>query len=141
MSKRDRAPNPIVRKTPRGLSPVSSYDAELLLSAPVATEYDLVPRTKRSSPQNRLYWQTLAQVVRATGKWPTAAHLHHELKLVCGFKMSVVDWETGTVRQVVDSTAFDKMTNDEFNIYFEMAMAKLAEHLGFDPLAFAEAAA
>lgn len=138
--RRDKAPPPIVRKTARGLSPVHGRDAEILMSDPAGTEYDLVKRTKRSNPQNALYWSALTCVVRATDKWPTPEHLHHELKLVCGFKMTVVDWDTGRVTQAVDSTAFDAMTNDEFRVYFDRAMEKLAEHIGFDPLAFAEAA-
>lgn len=140
MAKHEKPPAPIVRKTARGLSPVSGWDAELIMSDVPGTEYDLVKRSKRSNPQNSLYWVTLANVCRATGKWPTPAHLHHELKLVCGFKMTVVDWETGEVSQAVDSTAFDAMTADEFRVYFDMAMEKLAEHVGFDPLAYGVAA-
>lgn len=136
MAKRDKMSPPIVTKTARGLSAVSAFDAERIMGDPAGTEYDLVKRSKRSNPQNGLYWQTLTQVVRATGKWPTAEHLHHELKLVCGYRMTVVDWETGEVSQAVDSTAFDAMSADEFRTYFDLAMAKLAEHVGFDPLAF-----
>lgn len=141
MAKREKAPPPIVRKTQRGIAPVSGYEAERLMADPVGTEYDLVKRSRRSNPQNGLYWQILSQVVRATGKWPTKEHLHHELKIVCGFRMTVVDWETGEATQAVDSTAFDEMKPDEFNRYFELAMAKLADHLGFDPLSFSEYAA
>ena len=140
MAHRDKPPAPIVRKSPRGLSPVTGWDAELILADAPGTEYDLVKRSKRSNPQNSLYWVTLGNVCRATGKWPTAAHLHHELKLVCGFKMTVVDWETGEVSQAVDSTAFDAMSADEFRVYFDAAMEKLAEHIGFDPLAYGVAA-
>jgi hypothetical protein len=136
MTKRDKISPPIVAKTARGLSAVSGFDAERIMSDPAGTEYDLVKRTKRSNPQNSLYWQTLTQVVRATGKWPSAEHLHHELKLVCGYRMTIVDWDTGEVSQAVDSTAFDNMSADQFRTYFDLAMAKLAEHVGFDPLAF-----
>jgi len=140
MAKHEKPPAPIVRTTARGLSPVSGWDAELILSDNLGAEYDLVKRSKRSNPQNSLYWVTLANVCRATNKWPTPAHLHHELKLVCGFKMTVVDWDTGEVSPAVDSTAFDAMSADEFRTYFDMAMEKLAEHVGFDPLAYRVAA-
>ena len=136
MSRRDKAPPPIVRKTLRGLSAVSAFDAEQFVNDPVGTEYDLVKRTKRSNPQNSLYWSTLTRVVIATGKWPSAEHLHHELKLICGYRMTVVDWKTGEVSQAVDSTAFDQMSADEFRAYFDLAMQNLAEHVGFDPLGF-----
>lgn len=138
--KRDKPPHIIVRKTPRGLSPVAAFFAEGLMSAPIGTEYDLVPRTKRSNPHHAKYWATLGDVVRATGQWPTAAHLHDELKLACGYMRKVPDWQTGRVLEIVDSIAFDKMTQAEFNDYFTAAMAKLTEHVGFDPLAYGVAA-
>ena len=141
MTKRDKRPAPIVRKEQRGLSPVAPFYAEQIIADPVGTEYDLVKRSKRSNPQNGLYWSTLSHVVKATGKWPTPEHLHHELKLVCGFKFTVVDWETGEASVAVDSTAFDAMSADEFRVYFDTAMEKLAEHLGFDPLAYLPRAA
>jgi len=141
MSKRDKRPAPIVRKEARGLSPVSAFFAEMVMDDPVGTEYDLVKRTKRSNPQNGLYWSILGHVVSATGKWPTAEHLHHELKLVTGFSIKVVNWDTGEVGVAVDSTAFDKMTADEFRVYFDFAMERLAQHLGFDPMAYMPRAA
>ena len=140
MAKRDKAPAPIVRKTGRGLAPVAQFFAEQILADPLGTEYDLVKRTKRSNPQNALYWVTLSEVVAATGKWPTAEHLHDDLKMVCGFVRNSVDWSTGEVRHVPDSTAFNAMNADEFRVYFDVAMAKLAEHIGYDPLAYRVAA-
>lgn len=136
MAKRDKAPAPVVRKTLRGLSAVSAFDAEHFECDPIGTEYDLVKRSVRSLPQHRLYWQALTRVSIATGKWPTAEHLHHELKLISGYRMTVVDWETGEISQAVDSIAFDAMNADEFKAYFDAAMPKLAEHVGFDPLGF-----
>jgi len=140
MAKRDKPPSAIVRKTARGLSPVAAFFAEQIMADPIGTEYDLVPRTKRSNPQNALYWVTLARVVRATGRWPTPAHLHHDLKLVCGYVYKTVTWETGEVVDVVDSTAFDAMNDAEYRAYFDLAMVKLGEHIGFDPLAYQEVA-
>ena len=55
--------------------------------------------------------------------------------------MTIVDWATGEVSTAVDSTAFDAMNQDEFKLYFQTAMEKLAEHIGYDPLAFYEGAA
>ena len=140
MTKRDKAPSPIVRKTERGISPVAASDAEQIMNDPFGTEYDLVKRTRRSLPQLRLYWSVLRNVVNATGKWPTAAHLHENLKIICGYTRPVVNWETGEVHQIIDSIAFDAMTADEFRTYFDLAMEKLSEHLGYDVLAFMEAA-
>ena len=36
--------------------------------------------------------------------------------------------------RVIDSISFDEMDQKEFNKYFEMAMAKLSEAIGYDPL-------
>lgn len=139
MSKEKR-PSILVTKTARGLSPVTAYDAELLFEATMGAEFELHPMTKRSHRQLRTYWLALKRVCQATGRWPTPAHLHDELKLVCGFKRQVVDMETGEVAVVVDSIAFDAMNHDEFKAYMDLAMEKLAEAIGYDPMAFLEAA-
>jgi len=36
--------------------------------------------------------------------------------------------------RVIDSISFDDMDQKEFNKYFEMAMEKLSEAIGYDPL-------
>lgn len=138
MAKRDKRPAPIVRKEMRGLSPVDAFFAEQIMSDPIGTEYDLVKRSKRSNPQNSLYWVTLDRVVKATDKWPSPEHLHDALKRVCGF-VTINHDLAGNEFITTDSTAFDAMTADEFRNYFDRAMEKLAEHLGFDPLAYAPA--
>lgn len=140
MTKRDKPPAPIVVKLQRGISPAAAFDAEQIMGDPLGTEYDLVKRSRRSMRHLRLYWSVLRNVVRATGKWPTEAHLHDELKIICGYVRPVVNWETGEVHRIIDSISFDSMTQDEFKAYFDLAMEKLSEHLGFDPIAYLEAA-
>ncbi len=132
-SRRDKPPAPIVTKTANGLKPVSGYDAERLDTEPIGAEFDLIKRSKRSNPQQGLYWRGLHLAVEATGNWPTASHLHEDLKLMCGFRRQAVDWETGEVFTTLDSTAFDAMTQEEFSVYFNAAQAKWIEHYGFDP--------
>ena len=131
--------NPIiVKRTARGLSPVSAYDDERLGADAQGTEYDLIKRSRRSLPQHRLYWQALAGVVAATSLWATPEHLHDDLKLTLGYTRKSVNLTTGEVVLAVDSTAFDAMNGDEFKVYFDKAMALIAEHIGCDPLAFYE---
>ena len=77
--------SPIVVSTKRGIVPVSQYDAEIIEAAGFGVEYDMKPRSKRSIQHDRLYRKMLARIVEATGKWPTADHLHHDLKLTCGY--------------------------------------------------------
>lgn len=140
MTKRDKPPAPIVRKTRRGLQPVAQFFADMILEDAEGTEYDLVKRSKRSNPQNALYWSVLGDVVKATGRWATAEHLHDDLKLICGYSRKSVNWDTGAVNEIPDSTSFNAMNADEFRVYFDTAMAKLAEHVGYDPLAYRVAA-
>lgn len=140
MAKRDKPPAPIVRKEARGLSPVSGFFAEMIISDPVGTEYDLVKRSKRSNPQNGLYWSILGNVVSATGKWPNAEKLHDALKRACGFVTVNYDMN-GNEFITTDSTAFDKMNADEFRVYFDLAMERMADSLGFDPMAYLPRAA
>ncbi len=134
-SKRDKPPSIIVQKTVNGLRAVSGFDAERLDVEPIGAEYDLVRRSRRSNPQQSTYWAGLHLAVEATGNWPTASHLHEDLKLMCGFRRQAVDWETGEVFTTLDSTAFDAMTQEEFSVYFNAAQAKFAEHYAFDPWA------
>jgi len=36
--------------------------------------------------------------------------------------------------RIMDSISFDDMSQKEFNNYFELAMEKLADAIGYDPL-------
>lgn len=128
--------SPIVVSTKRGIVPVSQYDAEIIEAAGFGVEYDMKPRSKRSIQHDRLYRKMLARIVEATGKWPTADHLHHDLKLTCGYVTKARNLSTGEIIEVVDSIAHNKMTRAEFMVYFENAVAVLANELGCDPMIF-----
>lgn len=130
--KADNPPPVIVTKTEKGLKPATSYDAEMLMGHAVGTEYELVPISKRSWPQLKLYWTILNRVVKATQRWPTAEHLSNELKFVCGFRQRMVDWEAKKMIEVPDSIALSKMSKEEFRVFFDMAMLKLSEATGID---------
>lgn len=131
----------IVRKTPRGIVPVSGFDQEQLMGFEIGAEFKLVRLTKRSIPHHRAYWKALSLVVENDDKlWPTAEHLHDALKRACGYVTVIYDL-SGKPFLTTDSTGFDAMTQDEFRAYFDRAMAKLAEAVGYDPLAFMQEAA
>lgn len=138
MGKREKPPVPMVEKTARGFSPITAYDAELLIADAAGTEYDIIKRTKRSLPQHRLYWLMLNRIVKATGQWPDAEKLHRDIKLTNGYVEKAVNLRTGEVSVTPDSTALDAMKQDEFQIFFDLAVKLLAEKLMFDPLAFLE---
>lgn len=141
MVKRSRErPGLIVKRTPRGLSPVSSYDAEVLAGFPLDMEFDVVPRSKRSLPQLRTYWKALTLVVHATDAWPTPEHLHEALKIDLGY-VSKVTLLSGETRIVADSAGINAMSQEDFKVFFDKAMARLAETTGIDPLSFLSEAA
>ena len=73
-------------------------------------------------------------MARDTGKWPTEHHLHDELKIACGYVRIKLSGLNGELVNIPDSIRFDKMTQQEFTKYFELAMQKLAEGIGYDPL-------
>lgn len=127
----------IVAKTPRGIAPVSGFDQEQLMGFPIGAEFKLVRMNKRSIPQHRAYWKALSLVCESTNQWPTPEHLHDALKRTCGY-VTVNHDMSGRPFVTTDSTAFDAMNQDEFKAYFDKAMAKLSEAVGFDPLAFLE---
>lgn len=116
------------------LQPVSMYDAERMEDYPEGTLFNLTNTGKRSNPHHNLYWTTLRRVAKATGKWPTEHHLHDELKIACGYVRIKLSALNGELVNIPDSISFDKMSQQEFQRYFELAMAKLAEGIGYDPI-------
>ena len=135
MAKREKPPAPIVHKDGRGIAPVSAYDAEEIAGFPIGTEFDLICRTKRSTPQLRLYWVTLGNVIAATGRWPSREALHRALKIKAGMVELVYDLQGKPIGMQVDSTALDAMTHKEFTAYFDGAMVMLSDAVGYDVLA------
>jgi hypothetical protein len=135
-----KPPAPIVRLEAKGLIPVSGWDAELLNEMANGTEFDLVKRSNRSDPHHRTYWKALHMAVAATHIKPTARHLHRSLKICCGYTEEEINLDTGELMLVPDSIAYDEMSQEEFKMFFDITMAKLAEWIGYDPLRFMEAA-
>ena len=131
----------IIVKDRRGVTPASAFDADLLSVHPVGAQFEMKPLKHRSLPQQRLYWQMLSKAVEACAlgdKDPTAPKLHDAMLRELGYV--TVTYELGTGKPYItrDSTAFDKMTADEFKGYFDRASAKLSEITGVDALAFAD---
>jgi hypothetical protein len=136
MTKRT-SPGLILEKRSGAFRPVSQFDAEQMAAFPDGVEFDAKPRTRRSNPQNRLYWSLLAQMIEATwlrDKWPTSAHLHDALLRELGYVHVEFDL-SGKPYLARDSASFDAMDADAFRRYFDAAMARLAELTGVDPLA------
>lgn len=129
--------NPPIFTKRRGgyLTPTSAYDAERFDAFPDGTEFDIIPRSRRSLPQQRTYWLALHRIVEATDRWPDAEHLHDALRRSLGY-IHVRKDLTGEPYLALDSTAFDAMTSDQFSAYMTRAFARLAEVTGINPAAF-----
>ena len=134
VTSKDKAPEPIVQLRGGFLRPLTAYDAEIIGGMGDGQEFDLVPRSQRSNPQNRLYWQLLRKIVAGSGRWPTEAHLHNDLKMATGYWRWGIDMKTRTTVRIIDSTAFDKMRHEEFRAYFDRALEVLTDYLGHDPM-------
>lgn len=125
-----------VEKRDGQLLPISLYDAEEIEAFSEGHLFDLVPSYKRSDPHHKLYWAILGRVVKQTGSWASSAHLHDDLKMLCGFYRTVINKASGAVYYVPDSIAYRKMDQKAFSEYFDAAMAKLSETIGYDPMEF-----
>lgn len=135
---KDTRPKPMVKKTEQGIRPLRWWDVEAVMADPQGTEYELHKVSKRKPAQHRTYWKALDLVVKSTGRWATAEHLHDELKIACGFYRVAKSLSTGQDLILPDSTAWTKMDQDKFKTYMDAAMEMLAGAVGFDPLAFLE---
>jgi len=131
---RDKPPAPIVRMAGGKLSPVSAWDSELIAAHAPGTEFDLIARTKRSNPQNSLYWATLHNVCEATGRWERPEALHMALKVQLGYVEPLMGLDGKIKGMVPDSTSFAAMSHADFRAFFTKSMALLAEAIGIDPL-------
>lgn len=125
-------------RTDKGLIPELAMDADKMSDIPFGKRLKVNVSFPRNRKRDGLYWAVLREVCRATDRWPTDKHLHEDLLITLGYWIKVVTL-SGETRLMRDSTAHDKMSDDEFAAYFNRAMAKLAEELGYDPLAEYEA--
>lgn len=125
-------------RTDKGIVPELAMDREAMDELPFGKRMKVSITYPRNRKRDGLYWAVLGEICRATDRWPTKHHLHEDLLITLGYWVKVVTL-SGEVRLMRDSTAHDKMTDHEFAWYFNRAMEKLADELGFDPLAEYEA--
>lgn len=135
-SKREKAPHVEVILTPKGLRGLTLYDAEQLAMTAPGKTFQLVPMAKRSNKQLRTYWKALGMVVKATDKWASAENLSRDLKVKLGYYTTTVNAFTGQIGFDTDSIALDQMEPEAFRRFMDLAMAAIAEAVGFDPMAF-----
>ena len=138
-AKREKAPPPMVRKAGGRLSPVTGFDAEELEAMPDGTLFELRAVNKRTLPLHRTYWQAITKAVEATGRWQSREALHTALKVKLGLVEPLYGLRGEVIGMIPHSTAFGAMDQAEFKLYFDKAMAALADAVGFDPLAWLDA--
>ncbi|KQY78613.1 hypothetical protein ASD52_01835 [Ensifer sp. Root142] len=141
MAKKEKPPHIEAVMTPRGLRAHTADDAEKMAGIPQGKVFELVPVSQRSNKQLRTYWKALGLVVKVTGKWASPENLHRDIKMTLGYREQTINLRTGEITLVPDSIALDKMDHDEFCAFMNQAMELLADHVGFDPLAFLQEAA
>jgi hypothetical protein len=135
MSKAD-TPSMFMQVVGGKLLPSTAFDAEQLDQFPRGVDLEVtIKHRKRSNPQNNLYWAVLAEVVKATDKWPRSANLHRDIKLSLGYVEKSINPFNGAISYHADSTDFSNMPPPEFKAYFDKAMGLIASECGFDPLA------
>lgn len=115
----------------RSLIPYDEHALEQLSEVPFGKPVMCKVTQPRSVDQHRFYWVELSKIVKATECAPTAEHLHQALKLALGYTMPVFDAKGEIVSHVPDSTAFGKMSQHEFNTYFNAVQKLVAERWGY----------
>lgn len=127
-------PPPIlIQKTPKGLLPYGQHSACVIGEAVNGQVFSAKERKGRTLPRNAAYWAGLHVAVKATEAWPTAAHLHDDLKRLCGYVETYFNPFTNEQEVRVQSTAFNKMSESEFATYFRFAQQRFISVMGFDP--------
>jgi len=130
----------LIQKTPAGLMPYGPHSGPMLDELPIGQVLTSKPRKGRLLPWNCAYWAGLHTAVENAEAWPTATHLHQDLKRLCGYVDRYHNPLTGRDEIRVQSTAFDKMGQPEFAAYFRLAQMRFAQQMGFDPWAMGRAA-
>lgn len=83
---------------------------------------------KRSVAQNAMYWNCLERVIEATGKWRTTEELHLALKVATGH-VDIVQLINGRRVIIPESTAFDQMSQDEAQAYYDAALKIICDEI------------
>jgi hypothetical protein len=129
-------PPPIrIQKCPDGLRPYGQYSSDAIADLINGQVLVCKPSRGRTEDRNAAYWVGLGVAVKASDAWPTAGHLHNDLKRLCGYVDVYHNPLTGQDEVRVQSTAFDKMHESEFAAYFRLAQAKFIAVMKFDPWA------
>lgn len=127
-------PPPILLQvTPDGIQPYGAHSGPMVDGLANGQVMTAKPRKGRTLPRNGAYWAGLHTAVDTTDTWPTAKHLHEDLKRLCGYVDVYHNPLSGLDEVRPQSTAFDKMGESEFALFFKLAQMRFAQKMGFDP--------
>jgi len=118
----------VMKRLGGGLFPADARAKDALSRIPERTTVAVKIDRRRSAAQNAMYWSVLEQVVAATGRWRTAEELHLALKVACG-RVDIVQLIDGRRVLVPESTAFDAMSQDEAQAYYDAAFKVICDEL------------
>lgn len=133
MSGMDKPPPILMQKTPQGILPYDRHSEGTIDGMVNGQVFTAKPRKGRTQGRNGAYWSGLNAAVKATDAWPTAAHLHNDLKRLCGYVDTYFNPLTGREEVRVQSSAFDKMNESQFAAYFTLAQMRFIQIMGYDP--------
>jgi hypothetical protein len=112
------------------LVPASAADLEVLAERyRPGTQLRTQFSQPRSLRHHNLYWGVLRRVVEMTGAttWSNAEALNNAVKAQLGMYGPAIIMFNGDVRFELQSTAFSKMDQGAFKIFFEQAMSAIGE--------------
>lgn len=107
----------MMRRLGNALVPCSLLDAEFLAERVGSKAVRVQTVEPRSGPRNRLYWAMLRLICANLDPSPTDKKLHEAIKYRLGYT-TPVKFKSGETVEVVDSTAYDAMTEDEHREFF-----------------------
>lgn len=110
------------------LSPADTRAAEEIRKIPHRHTVAVRVLHPRSHEQMALYWHVLEKTVEATGKFRSPQALHLALKIATG-RVETVRLIDGRHVLVPDSVAFDAMSQDDFQSYFDDARRIIEDEL------------
>jgi len=118
----------LCRRIGGALWPADGRAGEMLSRIPQRSAVAVRLMRSRSHAQLAMYWSVLEKVVEATGRWRTAEELHLALKVATGH-VDIVRLIDGRRVLVPESTAFDAMTQDEAQAFYDAAFRVICDEV------------
>lgn len=118
------------------LMPVDEEAHDYMAGLDRGETYEATIRKPRNRRRHNAYWMQLENAVQNTwlqDRFPTKMKLHEGLRIDLGYVTPMIIPGRREAVFVPDSTAFNAMSEDEHKVYFEQAMARLAEWIGMKP--------